>query len=188
MKKRRQTITPRKPIFLGCEGESEQSYGQLLNDLLRAENRPVHIEVVNLSPGAGDPLSRLRRAAQEISRREQRRSEFVRRVTLLDSDQVDGDAGRRQEAERFAQRFRIGVIWQEPCHEAFLLRHLEGYAHHRPSTTRAADVALRAAWPEYGKPMSRLLLARRIGLAHVRRAAVVERALAAFLREIGLAS
>ena len=72
---RRPIIKPKTPIFLGCEGESEQAYGQLLNDLLQAEGRPVHLEVVNLSPGAGDPIARLRRAAQEIAR-------IIREVTV----------------------------------------------------------------------------------------------------------
>lgn len=62
MRMRRRIIKPKTPIFLGCEGESEQAYGQLLNDLLQAAGHPVHLEVVNLSPGAGDPASRLRRA------------------------------------------------------------------------------------------------------------------------------
>ncbi|OZA92230.1 MAG: hypothetical protein B7X76_00540 [Azorhizobium sp. 39-67-5] len=154
--------------------------------MLHAADVAVHLEVVNLNPGAGDPLARLRRADQEIARRRQRRSEFARKAVLMDSDQVDGDAQRRNETERLAQQLGIRIIWQETCHEAFLLRHLEGFAQHRPPTTNGAGVALQAAWPQYRKPMTKLLLARRIGLAEVRRAAAVEAALAAFLTEIGL--
>ena len=62
MSRHRPTIPRRKPIFLGCEGESEQAYGQFINELARAEGLHVHIEVVNLSPGTGDPVSRMLRA------------------------------------------------------------------------------------------------------------------------------
>lgn len=122
MRGRRQPIIPqRRPIFLGCEGESEQAYGQLLNDLLRAANRPFHLEVVNLNPGAGDPIARLRKAGQEIARRRLRRPEFYLKAILMDSDQVDGDAQRRQQAEQLARDLDIRIIWQIPCHEALLL-------------------------------------------------------------------
>lgn len=188
MRMRRPTIRPKTPIFLGCEGESEQAYGQLLNDLLQAAGRPVHLEVVNLSPGAGDPTSRLRRAAQEIERRRRRRSEFARRAVLLDIDQVKNDNQRRQQAEQLANQLDIRLIWQDPCHEALLLRHLNGFAQHRPPTTQASGVALHGAWPQYDKPMTKILLARRIGLTDVRRAAAVEPMLAAFLHDVGLPS
>lgn len=172
--------------IFGCEGESEQAYGQLLNDLLQDARLPVHLEVVNLSPGAGDPFARLRRADQEIARRRQRRSDFVSKVVLMDSDQLDGDAHRRFEVERLAGKLAIRIIWQEPCHEAMLLRHLEGFTRHRPPTGGVATALLLSAWPQYEKPMTRVRLARRIGLADVLRAATVESVLGGFLREIGL--
>jgi hypothetical protein len=183
---RRRIIRPKTPIFLGCEGESEQAYGQLLNDLLQLAGHPVHLEVVNLSPGAGDPVSRLRRAGKEIERRRQRRSEFARRAVLLDLDQVQNDNQRRQQAEQLANQLNVRIIWQEPCHEALLLRHLDGFAQNRPPTTGASGVALNGAWPQYVKPMTKILLARRIGLADIRRAAAVEPALAAFLHDVEL--
>lgn len=173
-------------MFFGCEGESEQGYGQLLNDFLRDANIPIHLEVVNLNPGAGDPAARLHRAKQEITRRRQRRSEFVGKFVLMDSDQIDGDANRRQQAEQFARHLDIKIIWQEPCHEAFLLRHLDGYEKDHPPTTQAAINALRAAWPEYGKPMTKFRLSRRIGLREVRRAASVEAVFADVLHKLKL--
>jgi hypothetical protein len=186
MTSRRAIIPQRTPVFLGCEGESEQAYGQVLNDLIREANRPVHLEVVNLNPGAGDPIARLRKAGQEIVRRRQRRSEFRLQVALMDSDQVEADGRRRQQAERCAQDLGIRIIWQEPCHEAMLLRHLDGFAQSRPPTSGAAGTLLKAAWPDYRKPMTRIQLARRIDLEAVKRAADVEPSLFAFLREITL--
>lgn len=186
MRTRRPIIVQRTPIFFGCEGESEQGYGQLLNDLLRAADIPVHLEVVNLNPGAGDPIARLRRAQQEIARRRRRRSEFEGKLVLMDSDQVDGNAHRRQQAQQLANDLGLRIIWQEPCHEAFLLRHLDGYEQNRPPTAQAAINALRAAWPEYEKPMTKIRLSRRIGMPEVQRVASVEAVLADFLYEIKL--
>jgi hypothetical protein len=184
--RRRPVILQRVPIFFGCEGESEQAYGQVLNDLLREANRPFHLEVVNLNPGAGDPIARLRRAEQEIARRRLRRAEFRLKVVLMDSDQVAADARRRQQAEQLARDFDIRIIWQEPCHEAILLRHLDGFDRNRPPTSADAEAALRGAWPDYRKPMTKVQLARRIVLDAVRRAAAVEPSLSEFFHYIKL--
>jgi hypothetical protein len=157
-----------------------------LNDLLRDRTLPFHLEVVNLSPGAGDPSARLRKAAQEIVRRRKRRSEFGLRVALLDSDQIDRDVQLRRQANRLAQELDIRIIWQEPCHEAFLLRHLDGFAQNRPPTCAFAEAILKSDWPDYRKPMTKIQLARRIDLDAVRRAAAVEPSLSAFLSEVNL--
>jgi hypothetical protein len=186
MTRRRSLIPPRAPIFVGCEGESEQAYGQVLNELLREPDRHFHLEVVNLSPGAGDPIARLQKADQEIDRRRRRRSEFHLRVVLMDSDQVDRAPELRRQAERRARDLDIRIVWQEPCHEAFLLRHLDGFAQHRPPTCVAAKITLKATWSDYCKPMTKMQLARRIDFDAVQRAAEVEPALAAFLSEINL--
>jgi hypothetical protein len=186
MSKRRQIIPQRTPVFLGCEGESEQAYGQLLNDLLRIAGRPVHIEVVTLNPGAGDPLARLRRAEQEITRRQQRRSEFRIKAILMDSDQIANDRPRYQAAEQLARALGIQIIWQEPCHEAVLLRHLQGCTQHRPPRQRDAEIALKRAWPDYDKPMTKSQLSRRIARDAIERVAAVEPSLRAFFRDITL--
>jgi hypothetical protein len=186
MKRRRPTIAQRIPVFLGCEGESEQAYGQLLNELLRELDLPVHLEVVPLTSGAGDPIARLKRAGQEVKHREKRRSEFKHKFILIDSDQVANNAQRRHEAEGLAHDLGIGIIWQELCHETLLLHHIQGFTTHQPPTAALALSALRGQWPEYQKPMTRVALSKRLSLADVRRAAGVEPALSAFLQDIKL--
>src|SRR5215468_7221206 len=109
MSGRRTKIPQRTPIFLGCEGDSEQAYGQVLNDLLRNAQKPIHLEVVNLNPGAGDPLARLKRAAQEIAWRTRTRSEFHLKRILMDSDQIAANAQRRQQAEQLATQLGITI-------------------------------------------------------------------------------
>jgi hypothetical protein len=76
MSSRRARIKPRTAVFLGCEGDSEQSYGQFLNDVLNEKGLPYHIEVVKLNPGAGDPRSRLLRAKKEIDKHARNRTKF----------------------------------------------------------------------------------------------------------------
>ena len=75
MSRRRPNIPQRKRVFLGCEGESEASYGALLGWL--ADEPPpldVHIEPRVLQPGAGDPLELVRRAIDLIGRIERCRT------------------------------------------------------------------------------------------------------------------
>lgn len=186
MKRRGTMVSPRTPIFLGCEGESEQAYGRFLNDIVRDSGLPFHIEVVNLNPGAGDPLARIRRAVKEIKRRSERRAEFRFKTVLMDSDQIDGNVQRRQQVEALAADHDISIIWQQPCHEAFLLRHFEGHFNQMPATSALARVALQQVWPEYQKPMTSLQLSRKISIDGVRRIANINVALETFLRQIRL--
>jgi hypothetical protein len=78
------------------------------------------------------------------------------------------------------------LILQEPCHEGFLLRHLNGCAHHRPPTAAIALEALRREWPNYQKAMAAREIADRIGDAGVWQAYEVERELRDFLTDLGL--
>jgi hypothetical protein len=48
------------------------------------------------------------------------------RAVLLDTDRRGQAPQRDMRMVELAQRTRLRLIWQEPCHEAFLLRHLEG--------------------------------------------------------------
>lgn len=183
----RPIIQPKKPVFLGCEGESEVAYGQVLNDLLRAAAFPIHLHVEVLAPGAGDPLARVQRALQRITERERRRVKFQLKAILLDSDQAALEPARVARARRLAVQHDIALIWQNPCHEALLLRHMPSCADRRPANSRAAQQMLRRSWPEYEKPMTRAQLAKRIDLDAIRQAAGVEPELRAFLVDIGLA-
>ncbi|MCA0050604.1 RloB domain-containing protein [Mesorhizobium sp. B283B1A] len=186
MRRRGTIIPPRIPIFLGCEGESEQAYGQFLNTIVRESNLPFHIEVVNLNPGAGDPVARIKRAEQEVKRRSNRRAEFRFKTILMDSDQIENDHQRPQQVETLAASCGISIVWQQPCHEAFLLRHFEGYHNHRPATPTLALTALLEVWPDYKKPMTSLQVSRKISMAGVHRAATDDAALKTFLRRIRL--
>ncbi|CAN7219600.1 hypothetical protein LJR246_000763 [Mesorhizobium sp. LjRoot246] len=157
-----------------------------MNNAVRESGLPFHIEVVNLNPGAGDPLARIKRADQEVARRSTRRAEFRFKTVLMDADQIENDPQRRQQVEALAAAYNISIVWQRPCHEAFLLRHFEGYHNHRPATPPLARAALLEVWPEYKKPMTSLQVSRKISIAGVRRVANSDAALETFLRQVRL--
>lgn len=181
----RHRVARRKPVFLGCEGESEQAYGQMLYDIVRKTVITIHLEVSLLGSGAGSPSAKIRKAIEKIEDYERKRSRFWKQVVLIDSDLIDGNDAQRIEAENLAAECEIRVIWQRPCHEAFLLRHLPGCAQHRPPTSALSQANLIDEWPEYKKPMTRLQLVRRINENSVRQAASVENEFRSFLAVIG---
>lgn len=186
MRRRSAHIPVRRPVFLGCEGESEQAYGQFLNHIVHEKGLPFHIEVVNLNPGAGDPLARVKRAVQEIRRRNQRRAELQYRALLMDDDQIAGDHQRRQQVEGLATQHEISIIWQSPCHEAFLLRHFHGRLNANPPDNATSDASLRQVWPGYTKPVNRLEVSRRLDLQGVERVSRQHQEFAALLRFLRL--
>lgn len=179
-------IKLRRPVYIGCEGRSEVGYAGLLQDLIRDADLPVHLHVDELGPGTGDPLSRIEMAVLRLKQLQKKRSAPEERFALLDFDQAEGDPQRAERARRVAADNRITILWQRPCFEAMLLRHLPGKAANRPPDTRRAIQALEKEWLEYKKPMTRTNLARRIDRDAVLRAAGVEDELCALLRCIGV--
>lgn len=183
---RRQHIPQRQPVFFGCEGESEVAYGQILNDLLQDAGLPINLQVEALTPGAGDPLSRVQRTLKFIARRERQRVKYQTKVILMDSDQGPEAPNRMREAKRIARAAGIEIIWQNPCHEALLLRHMPSCAARRPLDCNSARQSLEKIWSGYRKPMRRIQLSERVDLTAVRQAATVEPKLRLFLRTVGL--
>ncbi|MEA2998982.1 MAG: hypothetical protein QOK17_815 [Sphingomonadales bacterium] len=174
-------------MFVGCEGESEQGYAALLARLIDEARLAVHLDAVLLQPGGGDPLAIVERAATRADEREGRRGDpYVRRFVILDDDKLDQTPQRDQRIAGVAANSGLHLIWQSPCHEAVLLRHLEGCAQLRPPSTAIAGQQLVARWPGYQKAMPAVRLAERLDRAAVTRAATVEAELSVLLQEIGL--
>jgi hypothetical protein len=104
---------------------------------------------------------------------------------LIDADRLGQSPVRDTQIAPIAQAARIRIIWQRPCHEALLLRHLEGCAQLQPATSQQALAELRHRWPEYVKGMPALRLADQIDDGAIQRARAVEAELAGFLADIG---
>ncbi|MEI9985375.1 MAG: hypothetical protein WDN69_20610 [Aliidongia sp.] len=147
---------------------------------------PVYLKIEELGPGAGDPLARIEMAVGRIDFQRRKRMAPSASFALLDEDQAVRDPQRAGRARRLATENDIAIIWQRPCFEAVLLRHLPDRTTYRPPDTPEAIRALEREWPGYAKPLERAALAKRLDLNAVLRAATVEPELAVLLRVLGL--
>jgi hypothetical protein len=180
----RPSIRPRRRFFLGCEGASERSYGALLQILAdELEQTHIHLDLQDLR--GGDPLAIVETAVAQLNRQIRNRGPFVARTLLLDEDKLGRNPQRDRQIWPLAERNKLLLVWQRPCHEGLLLHHLPNCQSLRPPTPVAADSHLRRHWPEYEKPMSANRLRVRIGLAELANAVTVEQELAALLSVLG---
>jgi hypothetical protein len=186
MKRRRALIPPRRRIFLGCEGESEQSYGSLLARVAEERKQHIALQVVLLRPGGGDPLGLVVLAADLSRRAEERRGPFFYKAIFLDRDKLGETPDRDKRLFTVADANQLHLVWQDPTHEAFLLRHLANCQNLRPRTAALATSELCKRWPGYRKPMTVIELAERIGAAEVQRACTVTPELEELLVACGL--
>jgi len=186
---RRPFILQRRRVFFGCEGDSERGYGGLIGRLLEEQRHDIHLDVALLKPGGGDPLALVERAIRHIRESERKReTPYAHRFLLLDSDTLGQNLNRDVQINPLAQGAGLRLIWQEPCHEALLLRHLEGCTALRPQTANQALAQLRQRWPDYVKGMPAVRLEAKIGHTEIGRVITVEPALAEFLAAIGYAT
>lgn len=184
MRPKRPHLPLRRRIFLGCEGESERGYGALLARLIDDRHKRVHLDTVVLQPGAGDPLALIERAASLMAQRTRRGGPFAACAVLIDSDTQGRVPARDARAAALARTIGLRIIWQSPCHEGLLLRHLAGCEALRPPDVRQAEAELLKRWPNYRKGMPAARLATVFGVTDVIRAARDEPDLRAFLAEI----
>ncbi|SOE97678.1 RloB-like protein [Burkholderia sp. D7] len=187
MTRRRPAHRPLKQqIYVGCEGASEASYAALLQDFITQAGLPFYLKIDDLGRGAGDPLARVEMAVIRIAQQTKKRTAPDACFLLLDTDQVALDLQRAERARRMAADNNITLVWQDPCFEAVLLRHLPNRAALRPHDSKRAEDALVRDWPDYQKPMPRARLAQRIDMEAVTRAAAAEPDLARLLSALGL--
>ena len=184
----RQGIQQRARIYLGCEGESEQSYGKRLNEIADGAGLSLFLDCDVLQPGGGDPLALVRLAVRRVLEKVNKRGTFAYRAVLLDKDKLGQALDRDRQISALAHEHRIHLIWQDPCHEGFLLRHLPEHTTMRPQNSDLATQTLKKAWPEYRKGMPASELAARIDRSAIGRAASVETDFCSFLRDLGLAA
>jgi hypothetical protein len=186
MKHRRGMRPQRKLIFIGCEGQSEVGYAAWLRNFVLDKDLPFHLALSDLGKGAGDPLARVQLAIERIERHNKNREPYVDLYLFLDSDQLLLNAGRAAQARALAHTHKVKVIWQDPTHEAFLLRHLPGCDTRRPPDKSSTDQMLGGEWENYCKPSTARQLERRLKLEGAFRVARTLPELAQLLRTIGL--
>ncbi|CAB4242848.1 protein of unknown function [Methylacidimicrobium sp. AP8] len=99
----------RKVIYVGCEGDSEQAYVALLQDLINERGLAVTLRADVLNPGAGDPEALVRKAIQRIHQHDYPKG----RIILLDRDdrgQQDPQESRKHPATRPKTRPKGGDL------------------------------------------------------------------------------
>lgn len=81
--------------------------------------------MVVLQPGGGDPCAIIEMAVNRIAQKQKSRGEpYDRKIVLLDADRLSASPERGQRLARISQREGLHLVWQRPCHEAMLLRHI----------------------------------------------------------------
>ena len=183
MPSRRVSRPRRKPVFLAGEGPSERGYGRWLNRLAAETHAPVAIRAEALR--GGDPLDLIEQAIDRLRTVERQRGPYRMRGLLLDGDLRGQSIERDAQAIQLARNKRIRLIWQEPSHEALLLRHFAGYENHRPPDQASAERLLRRVWRDFTKGLNGGDYGRILTAEHLTLARTVERELNAFLRDAG---
>lgn len=145
---RRSVRRQKLPVLLFCEGESELGYGKFLNIVAARSDRPLHFISENLRGGNSETL--VLRALKKIENTPRYRN-ISHRALILDSDRPSENSGSHQSAITIANNNRIILLWQRPCHEAFLVRHFARYQSHEPPTAEIAFQLLKSEWPNYRK-------------------------------------
>jgi len=180
-------IPRKRRLFVGCEGESEQSYVALLQRYAIFQEIPVHADAKVVR--AGDPLAKVRRAIEIAARGEQGpRGRYVRRFLILDRDVFGNSPARDSQILKVAAKGDFKLIWQDCCFEAVLLRHLPRHEHDDPPKSALALNRLKAVWPSYEKKFSARDLQETLTLDMIRQAARNPRnaGFHGFLQEMGL--
>ena len=178
------TRQKKKLILLGCEGKSERAYAALLNQFVHEAGLSVQIRPLNLE-SAGAPLSRVQLL---LKKTRTDRKQYPWMGILLDADQIQGghSASRAHDTRHLAEKHDINLIWQNPCHEGLLLRHMPGQDKIQPVNCIDAQRKLVTIWDKYQKPMNANQLSQRISLEDVQRAARAEPDLEKLLKATGL--
>ena len=173
------------PIFFGCEGESEQAYGKFLNILAKKMDLKVHISTFVASP-AGDAFVVIQKSIRECKIRSENRDIFKAKIVLLDSDTLPQIENRkRDKMYKMIKENKFIVIWQNPAHEGFLLKHFDGYQNSNPSK-RDSEMMLQKVWPEYRKNIPVDKIEKVLDIEKVIRASSVNENFMNILKIIGI--
>jgi len=172
-----------KRVFLGCEGDSERSYGAWLQAVAEDNNIRITIDTYPDTGGGNQPYDIIERCISEMLLRERRYGPYFARAILLDSDNINNDLEQNNSAIERARAHNVRVVLQDFEHEAFLLRHIAGHEHTRPNKGEGR-AALQNAWPEYRRKFGKVQLYDKFGLEDLRRVCIVEAELREFLRSI----
>lgn len=180
---RRRPVEPRRVIFIGVEGKSDQSFARFLQSCCDREGLHLHLNVKTAS--GGDSVAVVKEAVRQLTRHPDR-GNISHSMVLLDRDRHAQDVQAGRDAQAVASKAKLEIIFQNPNLEGLLLRLHQGYE----SRTIVADdsiTELRKVWPEYSKSsLTADQLKRRFTVSDLRRAARYDQGLRRLLDVLGL--
>ncbi|HQT88903.1 MAG TPA: hypothetical protein PK677_10185 [Acidiphilium sp.] len=156
-----------------------------LSGLCRDQCIPVAIDVHDLGSGR-DPFGRIDRAARIIKHEEKTRIKYIYKFLFLDTDQLTNDHQKEECQYKASRQGNLIIVWQDPCHEAFLIQHIPNRENDRPPTSDIAMERIKKYWPEYRKNMPDREIERKLSIEGARRVAKNHNTFREFLEVIGL--
>lgn len=180
-------VPQRLRVLLSCEGSSERSYGRWLQTISERRGLHIHINSWIGGKGGGDFLSLVEAAVTHAKMERRGKRPYDVKGLLLDVTQKGRNGIRDQKAYHLAEEDSLKLIWQDPDHEAFLLRHLPGCETLHPAVGMTLRELIKH-WPEYDKGMPALNLIKRIDSGSLDQILTVEQDLRIFLELCGFNS
>ena len=178
---RRRWVEPRRVIFIGVEGKSDQAFARFLGHCCQEAGLHLHLDVK--SGSGGDSVAVVEEAIRYL--RHSGKSNIRNRLVLLDRDRIKQDLQAGRDAQTAASRARLKIIFQEPNLEGLLIRLHQGQENRRIAADKAM-AELRKVWPGYSKPPTADQLSQCFTLSDVQRAAQHDSELQRLLTVIGL--
>lgn len=111
MKRRLPTVKPRRPVFIGVEGKSEQAFVRFLQHLCDKHGR--NLSLICARGSGGDTVAIVKEAHRSLKRR-RGRIQYKHRLVLLDQDRVDADRQGGRDADAIASELGFEIIYQAP--------------------------------------------------------------------------
>ncbi len=183
MPQRKRKLSRHLTVFAGCEGRSEVGYVRWLGLLARDSGKRISFTPKPL--GGGDPLGLVNSFVRELRHKSRLGASFDSKALFLDYDLVGENHDNDHKAYSLAERNGIRLIWQAPCHEAFLVRHFEGYPRYHPDYSEQAEREILRVWPNYKKGLSGIDYFDVMGEEHLKRARKTSADMDKFLAAIG---
>ena len=179
--RRRPVVPPRKALFIGVEGRSDEAFIAFLQRCCDREGLHVHLKAS--SAGGRSARAVVEDAGRALDRFPRR--QFADRLVLLDADRIEQDPREGHGASAAAERYGLRLVYLRPNLEGLLLRLHEGSERSRVASRHALR-ELRELWLDYRKPPTADALTRRFIPDDLRRAALHDDQLGTLLRTVGL--
>ena len=182
-RRRTRLVEPRRVIFIGVEGKSDQAFARFLQFCCDGEGLHLHLNVTKGT--GGDSVSVVKEAVRHLTRHLDRR-DISHSLVLLDQDRYAQDVQAGRDAQAVASKAKLEIIFQNPNLEGLLLRLCQGHES-RAIAAGESMAELRKVWPEYSKSsLTADQLNRRFTVSDLRRAARYDQGLRRLLDVLGL--